>query len=100
MCRQDSATHLSAEEEIAAEESLSSYCKPVELYNILQRRAVRNVMYLHEETAFCLFIIKANDFGVNFQVDVNGLTNIVDLLVFFICIKQSFWMSVKVFAVK
>uniref|UniRef100_A0A3Q7GB06 Uncharacterized protein n=1 Tax=Solanum lycopersicum TaxID=4081 RepID=A0A3Q7GB06_SOLLC len=44
MCRQDSATHLSAEEEIAAEESLSSYCKPVELYNILQRRAVRNVI--------------------------------------------------------
>ncbi|KAJ8537137.1 hypothetical protein K7X08_035538 [Anisodus acutangulus] len=42
MCRQDSATHLSAEEEIAAEESLSIYCKPVELYNILQRRAVRN----------------------------------------------------------
>lgn len=52
MCRQDSATHLSAEEEIAAEESLSSYCKPVELYNILQRRAVRNVMYLHEEINF------------------------------------------------
>ncbi|XP_010318144.1 polycomb group protein EMBRYONIC FLOWER 2 isoform X2 [Solanum lycopersicum] len=46
MCRQDSATHLSAEEEIAAEESLSSYCKPVELYNILQRRAVRNPSFL------------------------------------------------------
>ncbi|MCE2055634.1 hypothetical protein HAX54_043079 [Datura stramonium] len=43
---QDSATHLSAEEEIAAEESLSSYCKPVELYNILQRRAVRNPSFL------------------------------------------------------
>ncbi|CAN4126281.1 unnamed protein product [Withania somnifera] len=27
MCRRDSTTHLSAEEEIAAEESLSSYCK-------------------------------------------------------------------------
>uniref|UniRef100_A0A803LME5 Uncharacterized protein n=1 Tax=Chenopodium quinoa TaxID=63459 RepID=A0A803LME5_CHEQI len=36
-CRQDSRVHLSAEEEIAAEESLSAYCKPVELYNILQR---------------------------------------------------------------
>lgn len=44
MCRQDSEAHLSAEEELAAEESLSIYCKPVELYNILQRRAVRNVM--------------------------------------------------------
>ncbi|KAM7504599.1 hypothetical protein LguiB_003503 [Lonicera macranthoides] len=45
MCRQDSRVHLSAEEEIAAEESLSIYCKPVELYNILQRRAIRNVTY-------------------------------------------------------
>ncbi|KAG8390222.1 hypothetical protein BUALT_Bualt01G0061400 [Buddleja alternifolia] len=43
MCRQDPRAHLSAEEQLAAEESLSIYCKPVELYNILQRRAVRNV---------------------------------------------------------
>ncbi|KAJ4706526.1 Polycomb group EMBRYONIC FLOWER 2-like protein [Melia azedarach] len=46
MCREDSRVHLSAEEEIAAEESLSVYCKPVELYNILQRRAVRNPLFL------------------------------------------------------
>ena len=45
MCLQDSSLHLSAEEEIAAEESLSIYCKPVELYNILQRRAIKNVTY-------------------------------------------------------
>lgn len=43
MCRQDSRVHLSAEEAAAAEESLSVYCKPVELYNILQRRALRHV---------------------------------------------------------
>lgn len=43
MCRQDSRVRMSAEEEIAAEESLSIYCKPVELYNILQRRAIKNV---------------------------------------------------------
>ncbi|GMP69802.1 hypothetical protein CsSME_00028926 [Camellia sinensis var. sinensis] len=46
MCRPDSRLHLSPEEEIAAEESLSIYCKPVELYNILQRRAVRNPSFL------------------------------------------------------
>lgn len=46
MCREDSRVHLSAEEEIAAEESLSIYCKPVELYNILQRRAIRNPSFL------------------------------------------------------
>ncbi|KAK9293155.1 hypothetical protein L1049_021142 [Liquidambar formosana] len=46
MCRQDSRVHLSVEEEIAAEESLSIYCKPVELYNILQRRAIINPTFL------------------------------------------------------
>ncbi|XP_043706488.1 polycomb group protein EMF2B-like isoform X1 [Telopea speciosissima] len=46
MCRHDSRVHLSAEEAIAAEESLSIYCKPVELYNILQRRALRNPSFL------------------------------------------------------
>lgn len=46
MCRQESRVHLSAEEEIAAEESLSIYCKPVELYNIIQRRAIRNPSFL------------------------------------------------------
>ncbi|KAH9678689.1 polycomb group protein EMBRYONIC FLOWER 2 [Citrus sinensis] len=46
MCREDARVHLSAEEEIAAEESLSIYCKPVELYNILQRRAIRNPSFL------------------------------------------------------
>ncbi|XP_041021484.1 polycomb group protein EMBRYONIC FLOWER 2-like isoform X1 [Juglans microcarpa x Juglans regia] len=46
MCRQDSRVRMSAEEESAAEESLSIYCKPVELYNILQRRAIRNPSFL------------------------------------------------------
>lgn len=46
MCHEDSRVHLSEEEEIAAEESLAAYCKPVELYNILQRRAIRNVCCL------------------------------------------------------
>ncbi|WCJ36416.1 VEFS-Box of polycomb protein [Euphorbia peplus] len=46
MCRDDGRLHLSAEEEMAAEESLSIYCKPVELYNILQRRSMRNPSFL------------------------------------------------------
>ncbi|XP_057996201.1 polycomb group protein EMBRYONIC FLOWER 2 isoform X2 [Hevea brasiliensis] len=46
MCCEDGCLHLSAEDEIAAEESLSIYCKPVELYNILQRRAIRNPSFL------------------------------------------------------
>ncbi|CAH2070437.1 unnamed protein product [Thlaspi arvense] len=47
MCNEDSRPPNTAEEEeIAAEESLVAYCKPVELYNILQRRAIRNPLYL------------------------------------------------------
>ncbi|XP_011022372.1 PREDICTED: polycomb group protein EMBRYONIC FLOWER 2-like isoform X5 [Populus euphratica] len=52
MCREEGrgggggGLHLTEEEEIAAEESLSMYCKPVELYNILQRRAIGNPSYL------------------------------------------------------
>lgn len=46
MCRQQSRGPLTAEEALVAEESLSVYCKPVELYNILQRRAIRNPSFL------------------------------------------------------
>ncbi|KAI3835551.1 hypothetical protein MKW98_027463 [Papaver atlanticum] len=46
MCRQDSRVNLSPEEVAAAEESLSIYCKPVELYNILQRRTLQNPSFL------------------------------------------------------
>lgn len=46
MCRQQSRGPLTAEETLAAEESLSVYCKPVELYNILQRRAIRSPSFL------------------------------------------------------
>lgn len=43
MRRYDFHVHLSEEDEIAAEQSFSIYCKPVELYNILQRRAIDKV---------------------------------------------------------
>ncbi|CAL9165665.1 polycomb group protein EMF2B isoform X1 [Musa acuminata AAA Group] len=46
MCHQQSRVRLTAEEQLAAEESLSVYCKPVELYNILQRRAIQNPSFL------------------------------------------------------
>ncbi|KAJ6841178.1 polycomb group protein EMBRYONIC FLOWER 2 isoform X7 [Iris pallida] len=46
MCRHQSRASLSPEEALAAEESLSVYCKPVELYNILQRRAIQNPSFL------------------------------------------------------
>ncbi|XP_061347687.1 polycomb group protein EMBRYONIC FLOWER 2-like [Gastrolobium bilobum] len=46
MCRQNSPVRHSGEEEIAADESLLIYCKPVELYNILYRRALHNPSFL------------------------------------------------------
>ncbi|XP_059589931.1 polycomb group protein EMBRYONIC FLOWER 2 isoform X5 [Vitis vinifera] len=46
MCHQNSCVHFSAEEAVAAEESLLIYCKPVELYNILQCRALQNPSFL------------------------------------------------------
>ncbi|XP_062145815.1 polycomb group protein EMBRYONIC FLOWER 2-like isoform X1 [Alnus glutinosa] len=46
MCLQNSCVHLSVEEATAAEESLLTYCKPVELYNILRCRALHNPSFL------------------------------------------------------
>ncbi|KAG9145862.1 hypothetical protein Leryth_020198 [Lithospermum erythrorhizon] len=55
MCRQDSRARLSAEEEAAAEECLSCYCKPVELYNILQRRALKTPSFLQRCLSYKIF---------------------------------------------
>ncbi|MED6149459.1 hypothetical protein PIB30_062633 [Stylosanthes scabra] len=42
----DAHGHSSAEEELAAEESFAAYCKPIEFYNILRQRALRNPTFL------------------------------------------------------
>ncbi|XP_047321129.1 polycomb group protein EMBRYONIC FLOWER 2-like [Impatiens glandulifera] len=70
MCRQGCILHLSEEEEIAAEESLKLYCKPVELYNILQRRAIRNPSFLQR----CLRykVQEKNKRRVQIPVSVSG----------------------------
>ncbi|VAI39901.1 unnamed protein product [Triticum turgidum subsp. durum] len=46
MRQQQLRARLSPDEQLAAEESLALYCKPVELYNIIQRRAIRNPAFL------------------------------------------------------
>nr|ABB77210.1 EMF2 [Dendrocalamus latiflorus] len=46
MCRQQSRARLSPDEQLAAEENFALYCKPVELYNIIQRRAIKNPAFL------------------------------------------------------
>ncbi|KAF7027583.1 hypothetical protein CFC21_039612 [Triticum aestivum] len=46
MRQQQLRARLSPDEQLAAEESFALYCKPVELYNIIQRRAIRNLAFL------------------------------------------------------
>lgn len=76
MCRQQSWGPLTAEESLAAEESLTIYCKPVELYNILQRRALRNVKFLfcwiHElySSRTLLFSVPFSSYFCNHQMYV------------------------------
>ncbi|KAI7732945.1 hypothetical protein M8C21_011425 [Ambrosia artemisiifolia] len=75
MCRNDARAHLTQEEQAAAEESLSVYCKPVELYNIIQRRAVRNVTFL----ILVYTVIKDASFAsvcrIQISVSVSGATS-------------------------
>lgn len=40
-CGQQSKAQLSPDEELTPKESLTLYCKPVELYNIIRRRAIK-----------------------------------------------------------
>jgi hypothetical protein len=44
-CGQQSRVQLSPDEELTVEEYLELYIKPVELYNIIQQRAIKNVKY-------------------------------------------------------
>ncbi|XP_024970921.1 polycomb group protein EMBRYONIC FLOWER 2-like isoform X2 [Cynara cardunculus var. scolymus] len=73
MCRQEPHIQLSQEEQNAAEESLSVYCKPVELYNILQRRAINNPLFLQR----CLrYKLQAkNKRRIQISVSISGAIN-------------------------
>jgi hypothetical protein len=62
MCLQHSRARLSPDEQLAAEKSFALYCKPVELYNIIQRRAVKNVNSSYNynpvtTTLTCFFLV-------------------------------------------
>ncbi|KNA07577.1 hypothetical protein SOVF_170520 isoform A [Spinacia oleracea] len=64
MCHQSSCPLVTVEEEVAAEECLLVYCKPVELYNILQRRAHQNPSFLSR----CL----------NYKIEAKWKTGLMD----------------------
>ncbi|KAI3418997.1 uncharacterized protein J3R85_013507 [Psidium guajava] len=67
MCHQSSCEHFSDEDATAAEESLLVYCKPVELYNILHRRALHNPSFLRR----CLWFKYKQGISV-IRVHLNG----------------------------
>lgn len=70
MCRQEPRVLLSQEEQTAAEESLSVYCKPVELYNILQRRAIKNPSFLQRSLHYK--IQEKHKRRVQISISING----------------------------
>ncbi|XBI24565.1 hypothetical protein VPH35_049647 [Triticum aestivum] len=61
MRQQQLRARLSPDEQLAVEESSALYCKPVELYNIIQRRAIRNPAFLQR----CLHYKIHNIFPLN-----------------------------------
>ncbi|KAI3783830.1 hypothetical protein L1987_42918 [Smallanthus sonchifolius] len=73
MCRREPHIQLSQEEQNAAEESLSVYCMPVELYNILQRRAIKNPLFLQR----CLHYKSQakNKRRIQISVSISGAIN-------------------------
>ncbi|KAM0071105.1 hypothetical protein Hdeb2414_s0001g00021031 [Helianthus debilis subsp. tardiflorus] len=75
MCRRESHIQLSQEEQNAAEESLSAYCKPVEVYNILQRRAINYPLFLQRCLRYKLQAKNKRRIQISVSVSVSGAIN-------------------------
>ncbi|AQK72855.1 ARM repeat superfamily protein [Zea mays] len=62
MCLQHSRARLPPDKQLAAEKSFALYCKPVELYNIIQRRAIKNHSPIYRINRACL-LTNFSEFG-------------------------------------
>ncbi|XP_039812383.1 polycomb group protein EMF2B-like isoform X2 [Panicum virgatum] len=71
--RQRPRTGLSPDEKLAAEKDLAQYCKPVELYNIIQRRAIKNPPFMQR----CLLynILARRKKRIQITISLSGRTN-------------------------
>ncbi|RLM86293.1 polycomb group protein EMBRYONIC FLOWER 2-like isoform X1 [Panicum miliaceum] len=71
--RQRPRTGLSPDEKLAAEKDLAQYCKPVELYNIIQRRAIKNPPFMQR----CLLynILARREKRIQITISLSGRTN-------------------------
>ncbi|KAL3681967.1 hypothetical protein R1sor_024923 [Riccia sorocarpa] len=61
------------EENIAAEESLSDYCKPVEFYNIIQKRLTRQPLLLQRCLSYKISATRTR--SIRLTVTATGFTN-------------------------
>ncbi|KAK3149325.1 hypothetical protein QOZ80_3AG0215880 [Eleusine coracana subsp. coracana] len=73
MCLQHLRAELSPEEELAAEESFALYCKPVELYNIIQRRAIKNPPFLQRSLLYKIHARRKK--RIQLTLSLSGNTN-------------------------
>ncbi|KAF8711530.1 hypothetical protein HU200_028973 [Digitaria exilis] len=71
--RQRPRTGLSPEEKLAAEKDLALYCKPVEFYNIIQRRAIQNPPFIQR----CLLYnrLARRKKRIQITISLSGKTN-------------------------
>ncbi|CAN6210369.1 unnamed protein product [Urochloa humidicola] len=71
--RQHPRSSLSPDEKLAAEKDLANYCKPVELYNIIQRRAIKNPPFIQR----CLRynILARRKKRIQITISLSGRTN-------------------------
>ncbi|CAL5080770.1 unnamed protein product [Urochloa decumbens] len=71
--RQRQRSSMSPDEKLAAEKDLAKYCKPVELYNIIQRRAIKNPTFIQR----CLRynILARRKKRIQITISLSGRTN-------------------------
>ncbi|KAJ1289191.1 hypothetical protein BS78_02G145600 [Paspalum vaginatum] len=71
--RQQPRTALSPEEKLAAEKDLALYCKPVELYNIIQRRAIKNPPFIQRCLLYNIHARRKK--RIQITISLSGSTN-------------------------
>ncbi|KAF8660001.1 hypothetical protein HU200_058085 [Digitaria exilis] len=73
MCLQHSRPRLSPDEQHAAERSFNLYCKPVELYNIIQRRAIKSPTFIQRSLLYKIQARRKK--RIQITISLSGSTN-------------------------
>ncbi|ONM54139.1 Embryonic flower 2 [Zea mays] len=71
--RQQLRTALSPDEKLTAEKDLALYCKPVELYNIIQRRAMKNPLFIQRCLLYNIHARRKK--RIQITISLSGSTN-------------------------